>query len=203
MKRKIHIHLVLLFVILLTGSCKKDEILFNEATGKETFTDTRDGKTYRIVTIGNQTWMAQNLDYNSDNGSGTETYARFYDYDEIFEAVPPGWHLPSEAEVQELIDYLGGESVAGGKLKETGADHWRSPNTGATNSSGFTALPAGIYDYNSGCALREEKAYFWIPDTLKVYNSKCLALNFDNEEAIIKEHNISGDNALSIRCIRD
>ena len=56
---------------------------------------------------------------------------------------PAGWHLPSDAEWTELTDYLGGTSVAGGKLKETGTTHWASPNTGATNETGFTALPGG------------------------------------------------------------
>jgi len=56
---------------------------------------------------------------------------------------PSGWHLPSDAEWTILIDYLGGEDVAGGKMKETGFSHWTSPNTGATNESGFTALPGG------------------------------------------------------------
>ena len=56
---------------------------------------------------------------------------------------PDGWHLPSDAEWTELTDYLGGTSDAGGKLKETGTTHWNSPNTGATNETGFTALPGG------------------------------------------------------------
>ena len=56
---------------------------------------------------------------------------------------PAGWHLPSDAEWTQLIDYLGGEDVAGGKLKETGTQHWIDPNTGATNETGFTALPGG------------------------------------------------------------
>src|SRR5574344_1780892 len=62
---------------------------------------------------------------------------------------PAGWHLPSDAEWTELTDYLGGASVAGGKLKETGTTHWNSPNTGATNETGFTALP-GCYRYGDG-----------------------------------------------------
>lgn len=66
---------------------------------------------------------------------------------------PAGWHVPSDDEWTQLINYLGGESVAGGKLKETGTANWINPNTSATNESGFTALPAGwrepdgYYDY--------------------------------------------------------
>jgi uncharacterized protein (TIGR02145 family) len=60
---------------------------------------------------------------------------------------PTGWHVPSDAEWTVLTTYLGGEAVAGGKLKETGTSHWYTPNEGATNSSGFAALPGG---YRSG-----------------------------------------------------
>ncbi len=62
---------------------------------------------------------------------------------------PAGWHLPSDTEWTELIDYLGGDKIAAGKLKETGIKHWDSPNTGATNESGFTALPGGYRFYGS------------------------------------------------------
>jgi uncharacterized protein (TIGR02145 family) len=70
-------------------------------------------------------------------------------------ACPTGWHLPSDDEWTQLTDYLGGSSVAGGKLKETGTTHWNSPNEGATNETGFTALPGGyLYgqDYFDGIA---------------------------------------------------
>jgi uncharacterized protein (TIGR02145 family) len=63
---------------------------------------------------------------------------------------PTGWHVPSEAEWTTLTTYLGGLSVAGGKMKETGTSHWSAPNTGATNASGFTALPGGYRGYTSG-----------------------------------------------------
>ena len=61
---------------------------------------------------------------------------------------PNGWHIPSDAEWTTLIDFLGGDAVAGGKMKETGTTHWTSPNTDATNSSSFTALPGGTRSYD-------------------------------------------------------
>ena len=59
---------------------------------------------------------------------------------------PTGWHVPSNAELTTLTTYLGGESLAGGKMKEAGTTHWASPNTDATNSSKFTGLPGGYRD---------------------------------------------------------
>jgi uncharacterized protein (TIGR02145 family) len=74
---------------------------------------------------------------------------------------PAGWHLPTDAEWTILTTYLGGESVAGGPMKETGTTHWLSPNTGATNSSGFTALPGG-YRYSAGTFFNlSSHGYFW------------------------------------------
>ena len=74
---------------------------------------------------------------------------------------PDGWHLPSDVEWTELTDYLGGTSVAGGKLKETGTTHWNSPNTGATNSSGFTALPGSGRYTNGPFTSLGRYATFW------------------------------------------
>jgi len=74
---------------------------------------------------------------------------------------PAGWHLPSDAEWTELTDYLGGESVAGGKLKETGTTHWASPNTDATNETGFTALPGGYRGSNGTFNYIGYFGYWW------------------------------------------
>ena len=63
---------------------------------------------------------------------------------------PTGWHVPSDAEWKKLTDYLGGSAVTADKLKETGTTHWITPNTGATNETGFTALPGGFRDYLGG-----------------------------------------------------
>src|SRR5690554_3255453 len=88
------------------------------------------------------------------------TYGVLYNWTAAMNACPDGWHLPSDAEWTELTDYLGGESVAGGKLKETGTTHWNSPNTGATNETGFTALPGG-YRNSSGAFHRIGYLGYW------------------------------------------
>ena len=89
-----------------------------------------------------------------DNSSANvETYGRLYNWYAVTDGrniAPEGWHVPMDDEWQILVDYLGGSSVAGGKMKETGTEHWNSPNTGATNESGFTALPGGYRSYDYG-----------------------------------------------------
>jgi len=83
------------------------------------------------------------------DASKVATYGRLYTWFAVSDSrniAPPGWHVASYEEWTILRDYLGGDSVAGGKLKETGTTHWISPNTGATNESGFTALPGGLRD---------------------------------------------------------
>jgi len=138
-----------------------------------------DGNTYNTVTIGTQVWMAENLKttkYNDgsdipnvmdntawgantagaycwyDNNANTykATYGALYNWHAVNtgKLCPTGWHVPTDTEWTTLTTYLGGETVAGGKLKETGTT-WDTPNTAATNSSGFTALPGGDR-YNDG-----------------------------------------------------
>jgi uncharacterized protein (TIGR02145 family) len=90
--------------------------------------------------------------YNNTTSTDTiATYGRLYNWHAINtgKLAPNGWHVPTDAEWTTLTDYLGGESIAGGKLKETGTTHWYSPNTGATNETGFTALPGGFL-YHTG-----------------------------------------------------
>jgi len=83
--------------------------------------------------------------YNNDI-SNRGTYGALYNWNAVMDKrnlAPSGWHIPSDAEWTILSTFLGGDSIAGGKMKESGFSHWRSPNTGATNESGFTALPHG------------------------------------------------------------
>lgn len=90
------------------------------------------------------------------------SYGRLYNWYAISDAnfCPAGWHVPSNTEWQNLVDYLGGESVAGGKLKETGTSHWQYESA-ATNEVGFTALPAGGRDYNGLFYQIRTKCSFW------------------------------------------
>jgi uncharacterized protein (TIGR02145 family) len=85
--------------------------------------------------------------YNNDSATYENLYGKLYNWYTVVDSrnlCPTGWHVPSDAEWTTLTTYLGGERVAGGKLKETGTAHWVSPNTGATNETGFAALPGGI-----------------------------------------------------------
>ena len=117
---------------------------------------------------------------------------------------PDCWHLPSDLEWTELINYLGGESVAGGKMKETGTTHWSFPNTGATNSSGFTALPGGdrisngdfAYLFNLGGF-----ATFWS----STENDSSIAWNRDMSYSgsVVHHHYNYKDHGMSVRCVRD
>ncbi len=88
--------------------------------------------------------------YDNNPATYRETYGALYNWYTVNTGMlcPIGWHVPTDAEWEILTDYLGGESVAGGKLKEIGTTHWVSPNTGATNETGYTALPGGERSFN-------------------------------------------------------
>lgn len=158
MKSKLRISTLAL--ITLTGlmvffsSCKKDE---DPTIKTETFTDSRDGKVYETVEIGNQTWMTGNFAYKPENGyweyENTDGYVSSYGYLYTLETAinicPDGWHVPNLDEWNTLIDYLGGTELAGNKMKEKGGAHWDSDaygNRNISNSSGFSARPGGRYD---------------------------------------------------------
>ncbi len=98
--------------------------------------------------------------YNNNANGEKDTYGALYTYDaatngdnsgaNVQGICPTGWHLPNDADWSELITYLGGNTVAGGKMKEEGTTNWDSPNEGATNESGFTALPSGFRTEDTG-----------------------------------------------------
>ena len=167
-----------------------------------TMTDLRDGKTYKTVKIGNQTWMAENLNYYARNSwcNKCEIYGQLYTYESALNASPSGWHLPSDQEWSTLIDYLGGEAVAGGKLKATTG--WNSPNTEATNSSGFSALPGGYFIDFSGQFVEEgSDANFWTRTPLDYQYACPYGLGHDNGK--VGRGKFYRRFGCSVRCVKD
>ena len=115
---------------------------------------------------------------------------------------PDGWHLPTVAEWTILIDYLGGENVAGGKMKETGTMHWHFPNEGATNESGFTALPGGFRLSHIGSFASEgTDGWFWSVAELNATSVFCMLLG--NDYGSIGSYSVYKSNGYSVRCLRD
>jgi uncharacterized protein (TIGR02145 family) len=94
---------------------------------------------------------------------------------------PEGWHLPSDAEWNSLPTYLGGASVAGGKMKEAGTVHWAAPNTGATNSAGFTGLPGGDRDVSGSFIFQAIYGDFWAASESNSTQAWYRNLNTSNE----------------------
>jgi uncharacterized protein (TIGR02145 family) len=171
----------LLFVVVGL-SCKKS------TTNTNTVKD-MDGNVYKTVKIGNQNWMAENLRTTkyrngdpipliTDAGAWSNLssgayqgpffadkleYGNFYNWFAVSDPrniAPEGWHVATDADYTELATFLGGNGVAGGKLKETGTTHWEAPNTDATNETGFSALGAGVINGTDG-----KVALAWINTT--------------------------------------
>jgi uncharacterized protein (TIGR02145 family) len=118
-----------------------------------------DGTTIPNITDNNQ-WQNNTTGawayYNNDAANNAK-YGKLYNWYAVSKTTngnknvcPTGWHVPTDAEWTVLTDYLWGNSVAGGKMKEIGTNNWDSPNTRATNTSLFTGLPGGTRNYDSG-----------------------------------------------------
>jgi uncharacterized protein (TIGR02145 family) len=124
---------------------------------------------------------------------------------------PEGWHVPSYGERQTLIYFMGGVEIAGGKMKETGITYWSSPNTGAANNSGFSALPGGWVDlihpniFNDSTMIRcftqmHEVACFWAStDNFNVWS---FSLNC-KRSSIQSHRDDSKHTGFSVRCVKD
>jgi uncharacterized protein (TIGR02145 family) len=153
-------------------------------------------------------------EYNNDPGN-VATYGRLYNWyavDDSRNITPEGWHVPTDAEWKQLEMYLGMSQAEadgtgwrgtdeGGKLKEAGTTHWSSPNTGATNESGFTALPGG-YRYGVGNFYdMGDYAYFWSSTEYGSYYAWYRSLSFNNSRVYRYRTNKQG--GFSLRCVRD
>ena len=126
------------------------------------------GRFLYIINRDNDTWINTTdgaYAVYDDDPSNADIYGNLYNWyaaDDSRGLCMEGWHVPSDDEYTVLTDYLGGTSVAGGKMKEAGYEHWNSPNTGATNESGFTGLPAGFRNGSNGTYnYMGNDGYFW------------------------------------------
>ena len=137
------------------------------------------------------------------DSTNEDKYGKLYNWYAVNDPrgiAPKGWHVPSDAEWQTLIDYLGGESIAGGQMKESGTTHWKSPNTGAVNKSGFAALPGG-YRYHDGFYYMGHHAYFLSSTEHATHSAWTRALNYDNSE--VYRYFANKWDGYSVRCVRD
>jgi len=168
----------------------------------------RNGKAIPKAT-GNSEWSKLNKGAFSNydnNASNAATYGRLYNWYAVNDKqgiAPEGWHVPSNAEWQILIDYLGGEDIAGSKLKEVGSEHWYCDKANGTNEVGFCALPGGFRDGNWDIFTNiRGGANFWSSldedsgDNAWTFRLGCTSLD-------IKRTTCAKTYGLSIRCVKD
>lgn len=184
-----------------------------------------DGNVYETVTIGTQTWMKENLKSlhyadgsaieevyaYDDNTSNVDAYGRLYSWNAVMKATkaapgnqgicPDGWHVPSKAECETLIEYLGGIVVAGGKMKETGYTYWDDPNDGATNESDYSGRGAGYRGQSGNYSALKQLGAIWTTDEDGDYKANRMALFHDISNAFTG--NFFKTIGYSARCIKD
>jgi uncharacterized protein (TIGR02145 family) len=153
---------------------------------------------------------------NYDNDSANvATYGRLYNWhavDDSRNIAPAGWHVPTDDEWKQLEMHLGMSQAEaddvgwrgtdeGGKLKEAGTTHWQSPNTGATNESGFTALPGG-YRHNDGTFYHMgDNAYFW--SSTEIGSDYAWARHLTYSSSLVFRYDNYRRYGFSVRCVRD
>jgi len=163
-----------------------------------------------------QTWSTRTTGARTafeHNKNNLEVYGYLYNWYAVADnkgLCPSGWHVPSDTEWTTLINYLGGDNVAGGKMKTTGTTYWKSPNNGATNESGFSGLPSGIRtenfdrEPNNGFGFIGYYAFFWSSNETNTCCSYYFQLFYDL--SIASKTNIyfgTKKVGASIRCVRD
>lgn len=145
----------------------------------------------------------------ANNATNVPTYGLLYNWSAVVDArglCPMGWHVPTDAEWTTMTLFLGGLPVAGGKLKATGTQQdgtglWNTPNLGATNSTGFHALPGGFRDPNGGFFTLGSYATFWSASERSTDNAWGRYLLYDFG-GIDRDHDLK-QSGYCVRCIRD
>jgi uncharacterized protein (TIGR02145 family) len=145
--------------------------------------------------------------YYDDDAENGELYGKLYNWYAVNDPrglAPEGWHLPTDNEWTVLTDYLGGKDMAGGKMKSTETAFWISPNTGATNESGFSALPGGLRYFDGSFSGIKDFAFFWSAAENKE-NSSWNRYLYNSNRSVLRIYNFLDDKSVgaSVRCLRD
>lgn len=232
-KLSAYLILTTLVIVILSGGCKKGED--NDPILNETVTDIegnvyhtvkigtqiwmvenlkttryRNGDSIQEITD-NEDWWNSNTgavcNYNND-ASISNTYGKLYNWYAVKDnrkIAPLGWHVPDVDEWTTLIDFLGGENIAGGKLKEKGTVHWQSPNTGATNATGFTGLPGGWRGDGDGSFGEIGTNGCWWSSSISEVGGNAIDCSLYFEDGSIYLNTTGSDKpyGFSVRCIKD
>ena len=161
-----------------------------------------DNTEWRSLTTPGYSW------YNNDAATYKTTYGALYNWHAVNtgKLAPTGWHVPTDAELTILTTYLGGEGIAGGKMKSTGTIEagtglWYSPNTGATNESGFTAVPAGSRSLDGTFGDIGDDGYWWSSSEYGTNYAWSRDLYYGL--STVGRSNDLKNFGLSVRCLRD
>lgn len=235
MKTKTQIYLLFIpFVLVFTFiSCDKEENQEEPSDPNAGILQDVDGNTYKSIKIGDQWWMAENLNTtkfrngeNIPNVTGTNewaidmnaaycnsnnnpeiasVYGRLYNWHAAADGrkiCPDGWHIPNNNNWAELVEFLGGNEIAGGKLKQTGTELWNSPNADASNTSGFTALPGGVRNANTGFFAGTGSTGSWWSNS-EQNSEKAGVWGLTSVNGAIADYSLDKNTGLSVRCVKD
>jgi uncharacterized protein (TIGR02145 family) len=142
--------------------------------------------------------------FNNDEAGYGDIYGALYNWYTVVDSrklCPTGWHTPRDEEWTMLTEYLGGESIAGGKMKGTGTIYWHVPNTGATNESGFTGLPGGYRDFYGMFYWTGYGGTWWSDTEDTVEHVWYRGLNYDDDN--VNRNNNNKREGFSVRCVKD
>ncbi len=190
------------------GNVYKTVIIGSQTWMAENLRTTKysDGKAIPNVTD-NEIWNNQTTgaycNYNNTSSTGNiATYGRLYNWHAVRSGKlsPPGWRIPNNADWKTLIDYLGGNEAAAGKLKETGDSHWAGSSSDVTNISGFTALPGGIRYYDGFYGFSDEGT--WWSDSEDLASGLAYYQNIFSWSNGVRQHYHSKITGMSVRCVQ-
>jgi len=198
---------------------------FNPNINYTSFTDSRDNQSYKSVAIGTQTWMAENLNYNAsgskcydNNSANCNKYGRLYNWSTamgdanssgtipsgVQGVCPVGWHLPSDAEWQILVDYAGSNNITGGGSDIAGTKLKSSTGWNGTDDFGFSALPGGLGN-SSGFHYAGRYGNWWSAtenDALNASYAWHWFMYYNSEDAY-RSSGVLKSVLYSIRCVQD